>query len=283
MKLGQDASTARRIANLVQDRLLGIRSKIWVPPLLEPLSTYPRVHRVRYTAEKFLLMLTLQVGRRDKGPARSVLTVKDTGPIVYKFRVSNVDDHVKKKPLKKRGRSVTNAYTSFLSHSPSIIHASLPSHYELSRNLVYMIETSNIGSRIHTVDSFIRALPRRIGHSSALDSAITCLVHAHSSTQSFRNVIDDPKLYLSAVQDLQVCLANGENIKSPNTLGAAVVLSIVEVLAGPTLGNCYLAHIDGASRLLEIQGPEGCQDTFVKDILYFVRGSIVSSHTVFTT
>ncbi|KAJ4303592.1 hypothetical protein N0V90_002491 [Kalmusia sp. IMI 367209] len=64
---------------------------------------------------------------------------------------------------------------------------------------------------------------------------------------------------------------------SSNTLCAAVLLSLVEVLAGPRTGNYYLAHIGGVGRLLEIQGPDNCREAFAKELLRFTRGGIITT------
>jgi hypothetical protein len=47
-------------------------------------------------------------------------------------------------------------------------------------------------------------------------------------------------------------------------------------MAGPRLGNRYLIHVGGATRLMELQGPARYQDPFAKEILRFNRGGIVS-------
>jgi hypothetical protein len=51
----------------------------------------------------------------------------------------------------------------------------------------------------------------------------------------------------------------------------------MQALAGPRIGNRYLAHVGGAGRLMELQGPEKYRDSFAKEILRFNRGGIVSS------
>lgn len=141
---------------------------------------------------------------------------------------------------------------------------------------------------------FIREVPGRIGHNPALDAAVACLVRAHSVLVHKKHTteIANPELYLRAVQTLQMCLEDPLQHASPNTLCASVLLGIVEVsisnsssnqanraeaLAGPRAGNRYLAHVGGAGRLLELQGPSRCQDSFAKEILRFNRGGIVSN------
>ncbi|KAF3010589.1 hypothetical protein E8E13_001937 [Curvularia kusanoi] len=76
---------------------------------------------------------------------------------------------------------------------------------------------------------------------------------------------------------LQSCLEDTCEGMSTNTLCASVLLGLVEALAGPRKGNRYLAHVGGAGRLMELQGPEQFQDPFAKDILRFNRGGIIVS------
>lgn len=142
--------------------------------------------------------------------------------------------------------------------------------------------------------TFIQEVPARIGHNRALDAAVACLVNAHSSMVHRKEAeeILNPGLYLRAVQTLQTCLEDPKQGMSPNTLCASVILGLVEVrasqipisstkpclqaLAGPRVGNRYLAHVGGAGRLMELQGPGQCEDRFAKEILRFNRGGIVS-------
>jgi hypothetical protein len=53
-----------------------------------------------------------------------------------------------------------------------------------------------------------------------------------------------------------------------------------QALAGPRTGNQYLAHVGGAGRLMELQGPMKCHDRFANDVLRFSRGGIVCSRTL---
>jgi hypothetical protein len=52
----------------------------------------------------------------------------------------------------------------------------------------------------------------------------------------------------------------------------------MRALAGPRAGNRYLAHVGGAGRLMELQGPAKCQETFARELLRFNRGGIVSTY-----
>ena len=81
---------------------------------------------------------------------------------------------------------------------------------------------------------FIRDVPSRIGFNPALDSAVTCLVNAHSAMVHKRRATEivNPELYIRAVQALQMCLDDPCRDVSSDTLCATVLLSIVEVSDG---------------------------------------------------
>ncbi|KAJ4309630.1 hypothetical protein N0V94_008841 [Neodidymelliopsis sp. IMI 364377] len=126
---------------------------------------------------------------------------------------------------------------------------------------------------------FIHEVPARIGHNPALDAAVAVLIDAHTSLMHKRTSDDivSINLYLRAIKMLQNCLEDPRQGMSTNTLCASVLLGLVEALAGPRKGNRYLAHVGGAGRLMELQGPEQFQDPFAKDILRFNRGGIIVS------
>lgn len=50
----------------------------------------------------------------------------------------------------------------------------------------------------------------------------------------------------------------------------------MKALAGPRAENRYLAHVGGAGRLMELQGPAKCKEDFARELLRFNRGGIVS-------
>lgn len=115
-----------------------------------------------------------------------------------------------------------------LSPPPRMIHS--PDH-GLVRGLINALTTGSVGHRMSLFGSFITEVPARIGHNAALDAAVACLVHAHSSLVHNRgaNEIAPPVLYIRAIQKLQGCLEDPIQGFSPNTLCASVLLSLVEV------------------------------------------------------
>ncbi|KAF2739538.1 hypothetical protein EJ04DRAFT_549217 [Polyplosphaeria fusca] len=212
----------------------------------------------------------------QKSKRLTQLTAKwsENGAVFQKFRISNKahGPHLRTSPVSPHRTSDSASSPPTLPRLPS------PSqHQDLSRAFVDALCVGGAGHQMSAFGPFIRDVPARIGHNVALDASVACLVNAHSSMVHKRraNEIVSPRLYLRAVQALQTCLDDPCQGMSSDTLCASVLLSIVEALAGPRIGNRYLAHVGGAGRLLELQGPLKCQDRFSKEILRFIRGGIV--------
>jgi len=89
----------------------------------------------------------------------------------------------------------------------------------------------DVGYSLADFGSFVHEIPKRIGQNIALDAAVACLVHAQSSHLHNKGQleVDCPKLYLPAVQALQICLGDPKHSMSANTLCASVLLGLVEV------------------------------------------------------
>ncbi|KAF2108341.1 hypothetical protein BDV96DRAFT_504698 [Lophiotrema nucula] len=198
----------------------------------------------------------------------------ENGAVFQKFKISSKGfDYFPKQSSSSPRRSPTSSTSP-----PTLTRQPTPSHcQELSRAMIDALCLGGVGHRMATFGPFIRDVPARVGYSAALDSAVACLVDAHSSMMHKRraNEIVSPGLYLRAVQALQSSLYDRHEGMSSNTLCASVLLGIVEALAGPRTGNQYLAHVGGAGRLMELQGAAKCQDPFAKSILRFSRGGII--------
>ncbi|KAF1973305.1 hypothetical protein BU23DRAFT_568325 [Bimuria novae-zelandiae CBS 107.79] len=186
----------------------------------------------------------------------------ETGAIVYKFRLFQIGDRSEEKNRHPRtcchAANPPNMLLSPMGHNPS------PSpHDRLAQALTKMLNVGEVGYSISAFAFFLYDVPSRIGHNEALDAAVACLIHVHSTM-----------LY----KKLQTCLEDRHEGMSSNTVCAAVLLSLVEALAGPRIDNCYLTHVGGAGRLLEILGPEKCKNAFAKKVLHFtICGSIMTS------
>lgn len=105
----------------------------------------------------------------------------------------------------------------------------------LARTLVEGMSTGGHGYKLSHFGSFIAEVPRRLGQNAALDAAVACLVSAQASLIRRKSAeeITDPKLYLAAVQNLQMSLEDPVEGLSSNTLCATVLLSMVEVRYKP--------------------------------------------------
>ncbi|KAF1963259.1 hypothetical protein CC80DRAFT_852 [Byssothecium circinans] len=198
----------------------------------------------------------------------------DNGAVAHKFRITHKQQPKQLRSPRSNSTVVTPARPS---RSPLYRIPSPSRHQELARALVEALETGGAGHRMSAFGPFIRDVPSRLGHNTALDTAVACLISAHSTLvhQEDTKEIVDPGLYMRAVQTLQTKLEDPQQFLSSNTLCASVLLGIVEALAGPRSGNRYLAHVGGAGRLMEIQGPRNCEDQFAKEILRFNRGGLI--------
>ncbi|KAF2205070.1 hypothetical protein GQ43DRAFT_428457 [Delitschia confertaspora ATCC 74209] len=211
----------------------------------------------------------------------------NNGAVFRKFRIC--DNRSRPSRKSEQESSYHNPYDSPHSsqhgspprpRSPAILRRPSPSFYQvLSQALFDALTASGLqpGHHMSAFGPFMFKIPERVGHNAALDAAVACLVHAHSSLVHRKGAteIANPRLYLSAVQALQTCLEDPQEGMSSNTLCASVLLGLVEAMAGPRVGNRYLAHVGGAGRLLELQGPDKCQDPFAREILMFNRGGII--------
>ncbi|OAK94650.1 hypothetical protein IQ06DRAFT_80220 [Phaeosphaeriaceae sp. SRC1lsM3a] len=196
----------------------------------------------------------------------------ENGSVHHKFRIS----HSGSKLLSKSPRRSSSTSLS-PPRSPFLRQPSPSQHHELARALIAATRRGNPGVRMSVFGPFIREVPSRLGHNPALDAAAAVLVDVHTSLVHRKMSLEivNPQLYLRAIKTLQACLEDPCQGMSANTLCASVLLSLVEALAGPRVGNRYLAHVGGAGRLMELQGPEKFQDPFAKELLRFNRGGII--------
>jgi hypothetical protein len=300
MRRGRNAPIVERSVKYAQDLLLDILSKTlglnWTVQsrkMKEISVHYPNIKVRSLTRINARLIPNLGL---QKTHLSCLKKWDDTGAVVLKFRLSSTQDEQKRNERPSNGLS-TAAHALGLPTSQLYDPFSAFPHDGLARRLVKAMENDDAGYSISDFGSFMQEVPRRVGHNAALDAAVTCLIHTRSAMITIKalNNLETPKHYLAAVQKLQHCLEDRIDGMSPNTLCAAVLLSLVEVstkyiislassmlislkaLAGPRLGNSYLAHVGGAGRLLEIQGPQTCKDNFAKEILRFARGGIVSA------
>ncbi|KAF2195161.1 hypothetical protein K469DRAFT_757256 [Zopfia rhizophila CBS 207.26] len=163
----------------------------------------------------------------------SLPAASENGAVFQKFRISNkrTDLPPKRSP---HGNPRYNPPLSVVFRQPSP-----PQHQELSRAFVDALTTGRLGHCMNTFGPFIREVLARTGHNAALDAAFACFVYVCTSMMS----LEDPKEGMSS-----------------NTLRATILLGLVEALTGRRVGNQYLAYVSGAGRLMELQGPEKCEE-----------------------
>jgi hypothetical protein len=97
--------------------------------------------------------------------------------------------------------------------------------------LIACFEQGHLGSRIHWLGSWLTLVPRRIGLSPALDSAVGLIASVHAAMLHERcpSTWIDPEAYLRAIIKLRESLADPVDGYSAETLTAATILYYLEV------------------------------------------------------
>ncbi|KAF2473670.1 uncharacterized protein BDR25DRAFT_340991 [Lindgomyces ingoldianus] len=125
----------------------------------------------------------------------------------------------------------------------------------------------------------ISSIPRRLGHSTPLDDAVTCLIERRSclARKEYMPSQFQSKLYVRAIRSLRAAIADPVEGYSDNTLCAVILLGQVEVLGGGNSeGHNYVAHAGGASKLIQLRGPSRHQSCFSRLLLADQRGATAS-------
>ena len=108
---------------------------------------------------------------------------------------------------------------------------SLTETERLSYSLFGSIEVQNPSLCLGVIGSFVSQVPQRLGTSTALDDATTCLLDSYlnllKSPATQRRI--DPKLYSQALRSLQEALEDPEQCYSTTTLCATILLHRLEV------------------------------------------------------
>ncbi|OCL11080.1 hypothetical protein AOQ84DRAFT_361845 [Glonium stellatum] len=192
----------------------------------------------------------------------------DSGAVFHKWRIGSRT----KQPESTASMEPDNRHRSAL---PLQIKRSR--QRTLSAELVAALSLGGEGQQLSHFGSYIKQIPGRLGHSSALDAVVACLVNAHASMLRKMPAPEllDPKLYLKAVKALQMALEDPRESLSENTLCATALLGIIESIAGPGKGNNYLTHAGGTAGLIEFRGIERHSEPFAKEIAQLQTGAII--------
>ncbi|CAI6335067.1 unnamed protein product [Periconia digitata] len=202
-----------------------------------------------------------------------------SGKILNRQRSGRHSKQLKASPPIHSLQALSEQTLSTEAYPSPLLNTGIPYQQDpLAQALIQALHSKGVGLQLCKLGDFIHKVPSRINHSAALDAAVACLVHAHFTPihQTNPGEAIDPRLYLRAIRTLNASLEDPQQVLSPNTLCAAVLLGVVEAIAGPRAGTRYLSHIRGVGKLAELQGPgKYLQDEFLRDILQCSTRSII--------
>ena len=122
---------------------------------------------------------------------------------------------------------------------------------------------------------FLEDVPRRLGHSEALDQSAIALTSAHAHFCTGRApTVEILAKYSAALRALRVGLNDAKQAHSPNTLCAVRLLLICTSFIG-RVGSIWSGHAEGAAHILRARGNFGPRDDFEGKLLLSLRGSVV--------
>lgn len=153
----------------------------------------------------------------------------ESGALTQRWRIKSLQHHNRK--CKEKATNNDCAELTW-DHSLSVPNSVSPSTQDsLARSLVASFAIESIGYNLTSYGPYMKELPRRLGHSVALDAAVACLTDAHSKIlrRAPVNTVINPYLYLAAVQGLQMALEDTMESASADTLCATALLAVAEV------------------------------------------------------
>ncbi|KAJ4352403.1 uncharacterized protein N0V89_007751 [Didymosphaeria variabile] len=139
--------------------------------------------------------------------------------------------------------------------------------------LLESFRLAHAGLRLSVLTGFMEEVPRMLGHSTAFDDAIACLVNCHGLILHGQRPAGNRKqgnLYAKALLSLQAALTDPVESYSDLTLGAVTILGNVEVYGGGSRVPQNVQHAGGACKLIEMRGPYRVKSNFAK-ILYMTQ------------
>ncbi|KAL1597872.1 hypothetical protein SLS60_008359 [Paraconiothyrium brasiliense] len=158
-------------------------------------------------------------------------------------------------------------------HLPLLRRASLSPVQPLQLALLESFRLAHAGLRLSVLAGFMEDVPRMLGHSTAFDDSIACLVNCHNLILHGQRPAGNRKqgnLYAKALLSLQAALTDPVESYSDLTLGAVTILGNVEVFGGGSAIPQNVQHAGGACKLIEMRGPGRVKSDLAK-ILYMTQ------------
>ncbi|KAI1866998.1 hypothetical protein JX265_007574 [Neoarthrinium moseri] len=125
--------------------------------------------------------------------------------------------------------------------------------------------------------TWIYSVAGRVDNSSALDTAIcTFTLHLLGKIHQDEQVIAQSRtLYGQSLWCLQRSLNHPQEWRTPETLGASMILCLFELFAGTSAPNSWMTHATGVGRLIQLRGPRAYEGDFERDFLLSFRPIII--------
>ncbi|KAK9423609.1 hypothetical protein SUNI508_04090 [Seiridium unicorne] len=136
---------------------------------------------------------------------------------------------------------------------------------------------SNVKVLIPQSGSYFAHVPARYGNGTCLDDALRCIttrVKRVLAPGFDTGTLAEGELYGRALRSLQSAI-NSNTWAHPNVLCAAEIISIYELLEGPSGSTAWEQHLAGSSRLIRARGPSGFKTEFEKSLLISMISTLV--------
>lgn len=142
---------------------------------------------------------------------------------------------------------------------------------------------SNLSPVIMPSESYFSHLPARYGRAACLDDALRCIAvkvrRVLSPEATYAGAAadagGDAGLYGKALRSLQSAITS-DSWADPDVLCAAELISVYELLEGPSRLTAWSSHLSGSARLICSRGPAGFKTDFDRALFIAMLGSVVS-------
>ncbi|KAF2810949.1 uncharacterized protein BDZ99DRAFT_519621 [Mytilinidion resinicola] len=127
----------------------------------------------------------------------------------------------------------------------------------------------------HFLRRWLSFVPPRLGNSKALDDAVRCMGTHYIGMLSRQEsiMLSARQTYGHALRSLSKAIGDPKEAMSSETLCATMFLSIYELFAC-TKKHAWVKHAGGASKLLQLRGPNHINSDFDHSMLLFFRGQV---------
>ncbi|PYI02697.1 putative Zn(II)2Cys6 transcription factor [Aspergillus sclerotiicarbonarius CBS 121057] len=173
------------------------------------------------------------------------------------------------------GKHESSSRSALATHSVSL--ATRPISAPIKDDGISYVLTYYLGQTHSNLQSHLSFLRFLLQTSPSV--AITASINA-MGLASLANIHSSPRLMLAARQEYSVALsetsavlADTRRATSDSTLAAILMLGLYEVVTcdGPSLTARLIKHLDGATKLIELRGPEQLRNTVGLDMFLHLR------------